>query len=92
VLAFESPAFGRGQPLGWDLERGQIVQGLGDAAETFLEPDAEGPQGRARRVGAYGLEGMSEQRGALTRGGGAEGRDEGQALLGAQPIAFRGVL
>jgi len=92
VLTFESSAFGRGEPLGWDLERGQIVQGLGYAVETFLEPDAEGPKGGARQVGAYGLEWMSEQRGALARGGGAEGRDEGHALLRAQAVTFRGVL
>ncbi len=92
VLAFESPAFGRGKTLGWDLERGQVVQGLGYAAETFLDPDAERPQGGARWVGAYGLEWMSEQPRALARGGGAEGRDKGQALLGAQTIAFPGVL
>jgi hypothetical protein len=92
VLAFEAPAFGWGESLGWDLERRQIVQGLRYAAETLLEPDAEGPQGGARWVGAYGLEWLSEQRGALARCGGAEGRDEGQALLRAQSIAFRGVL
>ena len=92
VLGLESAAFGRGEPLGWDLERGQIVQGLRDAAETFLEPNAEGPEGGARWVGAYRLEWMSEQLGTLARCGGAEGRDEGQALLRAQAFAFRGVL
>lgn len=92
MLAFESPAFGRREPLGWDLERGQIVQGLRYAAETFLEPDAEGSEGGARWVGAYGLEWLSEQLGALARCGGTEGRDEGQALLRAQTVAFRGVL
>jgi hypothetical protein len=92
VLAFEASAFGRGESLGWDLERGQIVQGLRYAAETFLEPDAEGPQGRARRVGAYGAEWLREQPGALARGGGAKGRDEGQALLCAQTVALCGSL
>jgi hypothetical protein len=92
VLAFEAPAFGRGESLGWDLEPGQIVQGLAYAAETFLESDTEGPEGGARWVGAYGLEWLSEQRGALARGGGAEGRDEGQALLRAQTVALCGVL
>ncbi|MBI4871391.1 MAG: hypothetical protein HY814_07475 [Candidatus Riflebacteria bacterium] len=92
MLAFEAPAFGRGEPLGWDFERGQIVQGLRDAAETFLESDAEGPEGGARRVGAYAVEWLSQQPGALARGGGAEGRDQGQALLRAQTVSFRGVL
>lgn len=92
MLGLEAPAFGRGESLGWDLERGQIVQGLRYAAETFLEPDAEGPQGRARRVGAYGAEWLREQPGALARGGGAKGRNEAQALLCAQTVAFRGVL
>jgi hypothetical protein len=92
VLAFEAPAFGRGESLGWDLEGGQIVQGLAYAAETFLEPDAEGPEGGARRVGAYALEWLSEQRGALARGGGTEARDEGQALLRAQAVALCGSL
>jgi hypothetical protein len=92
VLAFEAPAFGRGESLGWDLERGQIVQGLAYAAETFLESNAERPEGGARRVGAYAAERLHEQPGALARGGGAKGRDEGQALLCAQTIAFRGLL
>jgi hypothetical protein len=60
VLAFDAPAFGGREALGWDLERGQIVQGLAYAAETFLESDAQGPQGGARWVGAHGLEWMSE--------------------------------
>jgi len=92
VLSFDAPAFGWREPLGWDLERGQILQGLLYAAETLLEPDAERPQGGARWVGAYGLKWMSEQRGALARGGGTEGRDEGQAFLRAQSIALCGVL
>lgn len=92
MLAFEAPAFGRGESLGWDLERGQIVQGLAYAAETFLESDAEGPEGGARRVGAYAVEWLSEQPGALARCGGTEGRDEGQALLRAQTVALCGSL
>lgn len=92
VLAFQAPAFGRGEPPLWDLERGQIVQGLLYAAETLLEPDAEGPEGGTRWVRAYGVEWLSEQRGPLARCGGAEGRDEGQALLRAQTLSFRGAL
>ena len=92
MLGLEAPAFGRGESLGWDLERGQIVKGLRYAAETFLEPGAEGPEGGARRVGAYGVEWLSEQPGALARGGGTEGRDEGQALLRAQTVALSGSL
>lgn len=92
LLGLEAPAFGRGEPLEWDLERGQIMQGLRDAAQTFLESDAEGPEGGASWVGAYALEWMSEQRGAFARCGGAQGRDQRQALLRAQAIAFRGLL
>ena len=92
MLGLDAPAFGRGEPLGWDLERGEIVQGLRDAPETFLEPDAEWPEGGARGLGAYGVQRLGEQTGALARCGGAEGRDESQALLRAQTVAFGGVL
>lgn len=92
VLGLEAPAFGRGESLGWDLERGQIVQGLRDAAETLLEPDAEGSESGARWIGAYSAERLSEQPGALARCSGAEGRDESQALLRTQTVALHGVL
>ena len=92
VLSLEAPAFGRGESLGWDLERGQLEQGVVYAAETFLEPDAEGAEGGARWVRAYAAEWLSEQPGALARCGGAEGRDEGQVLLCRETVAFRGAL
>jgi hypothetical protein len=92
VLGLEPPAFGRGEPLGGDLERGQIEQGLPDAAETFFEPDAERAEGGARWVGAHAEVWLSEQPGALARCGTAEARDQGQSLLGAEVLSLGGAL
>lgn len=59
MLCFETAAFGFGQPLGRNLQRGEVDEGLAGAFQTLLEVCAEGREHRrALRFGSndrYGV-------------------------------------